>query len=343
VKFGLLFAYQNPPDSGIPWYEPYEDMLGSLPRAENLGYSSAFQASHHAQKDGFCSSPLIAMAGAAAVTDQIRIGTAVLLVPLYAPLKLAEDVAVLDNLSRGRFILGVAPGYVTKEFIAHNIPRPERVGRFEEALDLMTLAWRGEPFSFRGEYYATDDARVTPPTLQKPHPPIWYGVSAANSLRRAVDRRAVQIMSPRHGISELKEHYSVYDKAAKEAGWQPPDRPIIRQVFIASTKERAETLASPAVNYLYRELYGAASAAGDRVLRSDDGQIINESQSVEFEGFKRRYIIGDPEYAIKEIKKYDAALHPTEMICWMHMPGIRGDDVDTSMELFAKEVIPEFS
>lgn len=343
MKFGLLFAYQNPLDSGIPWYEPYEDMLGSLPRAENLGYSSAFQASHHAQKDGFCPSPLIAMAGAAAVTDQIRIGTAVLLVPLYAPLKLAEDVAVLDNLSGGRFTLGVAPGYVTEEFLAHNVPRSERVGRFEEALDVMILAWRGEPFSFNGKYYTTDEARVTPPTVQKPHPPIWYGVSASNSLRRAVDRRAVQIMSPRHGISELKEHYNVYDKAARKASWQPPDRPIIRQVFIAPTKERAEALASPAVNYLYRELYGKASAAGDRVLRGDDGQIINESEAVEFEGFKQRYIIGDPEYAIEEITKYDAALHPTEMICWMHMPGIRGSDVDASMELFAKEVIPEFS
>ncbi|MBT5780749.1 MAG: LLM class flavin-dependent oxidoreductase, partial [Rhodospirillaceae bacterium] len=70
MKFGLLFAYQNPPDSGIPWQEPYADMLNCLPRAEALGYSSALQASHHIQKDGFCPSPMVAMAGAAAVTER---------------------------------------------------------------------------------------------------------------------------------------------------------------------------------------------------------------------------------------------------------------------------------
>ena len=130
MKFGLLFAFQVPPDSGIAWNEPYGDMLGCLPRAEELGYVSAFQASHHVQKDGFGPGPLVAMAGAAAVTERMRIGTAVLLVPLYAPLKLAEDVAVLDNLSQGRFVFGVAPGYVTEEFAAHGVPRDERVGRF---------------------------------------------------------------------------------------------------------------------------------------------------------------------------------------------------------------------
>ena len=127
MKFGLLFAHQNPPSGGIPWHEPYSDMLSCLPRAEALGYSSAFQASHHVQKDGFCPSPLIAMAGAAAVTEEMRIGTSVLLVPLYAPLKLAEDVATIDNLSGGRFVFGVAPGYVSQEFTAHNVPREERL------------------------------------------------------------------------------------------------------------------------------------------------------------------------------------------------------------------------
>ena len=342
MKFGLLFAYQNPPSGGIPWHEPYSDMLSCLPRAEALGYSSAFQASHHVQKDGFCPSPLIAMAGAAAVTEEMRIGTSVLLVPLYAPLKLAEDVATIDNLSGGRFVFGVAPGYVSQEFTAHNVPRSERVGRFEEALDLMTAAWPGEPFDFDGKYYKAPQARVTPPTVQRPHPPIWYGVSAAASLRRAVKRRAIQIMSPRHGIAELKEHYAAYDTAAKEAGWQPPERPIIRQVFIAENMARAEELAAPAIDYLYRELYGAASAAGDRVLRGDDGQVVEQSDTVAFEGFKRRYIIGDPDFAIAEIKKYEAELNPTEMICWMHMPGIKGADAAASMELFAKHVMPEF-
>ena len=342
MKFGLLFAHQVPPESGIESHETYRDMLRCLPRAEALGYASAFQASHHVQRDGFCPSPLVAMAGAAAVTERMRIGTAVLLVPLYAPLKLAEDVAVIDNLSGGRFVLGVAPGYVSQEFTAHGVPREERVGRFEEALELMTRAWSGEPFSFEGRHYRVPKGRVTPLPAQRPHPPIWYGVSAAGSLRRAVARRCVQIMSPRHGLAELQAHYAPYEAAASAAGWTIPERPIIRQVFIAESMEKAEARAAPAVDYLYRELYGAASAAGDRVLRRDDGSVIDDPAEVAFAAFKDRYIIGDPEFAVRRIRDYQTAVDPSEMICWMHMPGIAGADALASMELFAREVMPHF-
>ena len=342
MKFGLLFAYQTPPKKNIKWSEPYQDMLKCLPYAEELGFNSAFQASHHSQSDGFCPSPLVAMAGAAAVTKKIKIGTAVLLVPLYSPLKLAEDVAVIDNLSNGRFTFGVAPGYVTEEFIAHGIPRDERSSRFEEALDLMQLAWKGEPFEFNGKHYHIPEAQVTPTPVQFPHPPIWYGVSAKSALKNAARRQCVQVMSPRHGIHELKAHYKPYEEEAKNLNWIPPERPVIRQVFVAETTKKAEAIASPAVDYLYRNLYGAASASGDRVLRNDSGEVIQQTDEVAYRTFKERYIIGNPELAIQKIMEYQNVLKPSEMICWMHMPGINGEDAMNSMKLFAKEVMPEF-
>ncbi len=343
MKFGLLFSQQVPPNSGLSWREPYEDMLKCLPRAEDLGYVSSFQVSHHAQRDGLCPGPMIACAGAAAVTHHMRIGTGVLLVPLYAPLKLAEDVAVLDNLSGGRFVFGVAPGYVAAEFAAHGIPREERIGRFEEALDLMTLAWTSETFSFNGRYYQVPETRLTPKPVQSPHPPFWYGVSATASLKRAARRHAVQIMSPRHGPEELIQHFKPYEAEAAAIGWTIPERPIMRSVFIAETRAKAEAIATPALNYLFTELYGAASAAGDRVLRAADGSAITEKNQVGFENFKNRYIIGDPDFAIEQLNLYRDAVQPTEVICWMHLPGLRGADVMRSVELFAREVMPQFS
>ena len=307
MKFGLMFTHQLPPGCGIDWNEPYQDMLDCLPRAEALGYESMFMATHHVKTDGLCPGPLIACAGAAAVTKTMRIGTAVLLVPMYAPLKLAEDVAVLDNLSQGRFVFGVAPGYVAEEFAAHGIPREQRVGRFEEALDLMITAWTEDEFEFDGKYYHVPPTVMTPKPMQKPHPPIWYGVSATKSLQRAAKRRhAVQIMSPRHGVDELMHHYAPYEAAAADIGWDIPERPIIRQVFVAKTTAEAEAIAAPAVNHLYREVYGKASAAGDRVLRADDGSVITDHDQVGFENFKDRYIIGDPDFAIESIKRYEA-------------------------------------
>jgi alkanesulfonate monooxygenase SsuD/methylene tetrahydromethanopterin reductase-like flavin-dependent oxidoreductase (luciferase family) len=342
MKFGLMFTFQLPPGCGIPWNTPYQDMLDCLPRAEELGYESMFMATHHAKTDGLCPGPLIACAGAAAVTKTMRIGTAVLLVPMYAPLKLAEDIAVLDNLSQGRFVFGVAPGYVAEEFAAHGIPREQRVGRFEESLDLMITAWTEDEFEFDGKYFQVPRTVMTPKPMHKPHPPIWYGVSATKSLERAAKRRAVQIMSPRHGVQELKAHYAPYEAKAAELNWTIPERPIIRQVFVAPTQQQAEAIAAPAVNHLYRELYGKASAAGDRVLRADDGSVITDHDQVDFETFKDRYIIGDPEFAIQSIKRYESAINPSEMVCWMHMPGITGRDAMDSVTLFAREVMPHF-
>jgi alkanesulfonate monooxygenase SsuD/methylene tetrahydromethanopterin reductase-like flavin-dependent oxidoreductase (luciferase family) len=342
MKFGLLFAHQIPPESGIPWSAPYQDMLRCLPRAEELGYVSAFQVSHHVQKDGLCPGPLVALGAAAAVTQRMRVGTGVLLVPLYAPLKLAEDVAVLDNVSNGRFILGVAPGYVSEEFDAYGVPRNQRVGRLEECLDLITLAWREERFSFDGRYYRVPEAYLTPKPVQKPHPPIWYGVSAPGSIRRAARRRAVLFASPRHGIAELKEHFRIYDEAASELGFKPAERPVIRQVFVAETRKEAERIADPAVSYLYRELYGAKSAQGERELRTDDGRVITDRQQATYEALKDRYAIGGPDDVYGSLKRCEKELGATEIICWMHMPGIRGEDVMRSVELFAKEVMPRF-
>jgi probable F420-dependent oxidoreductase len=343
MDFGLMFSFQAPPGQGIASAEPYRDMLRCLPVAEELGFSSVHVASHHVQPDGFCPSPLVALAGAAAVTERMRLATGVLLVPLYAPLKLAEDVAVLDNLSGGRFVFGVAPGYVSEEFAAHGVPREEKAGRFEEALDLLTLAWTEDTFSFAGRYYTVPECTVTPKPVQRPHPPIWYGVSGRRSLQRAARRGAVLLASPRHGVAELREHYAIYEAALAEGGHEVRERPVMREVFVADTTAKAEELAAPAVTYLFRELYGAKSAQGERVLRDDSGAVVTETSSVDYARFKSRYVIGDPDLATAELKRYEQELGATELICWMHIPGIRGDDAQRSVELFAREVMPAFS
>lgn len=118
----------------------------------------------------------------------------------------------------------------------------------------MTLAWTKETFSFDGKYYQVPETQLTPKPVQTPHPPIWYGVSATKSLQRAAKRRAVQIMSLRHGPEELIAHFRPYEAAAAAEGWTIPERPIIRAVFVAETKSKAEAIAAPALNYLFTEL-----------------------------------------------------------------------------------------
>lgn len=343
MKFGLQFACQVIPDKGIPLDEPYRDMLECLPEAEDLGYESAFITSHHAQPDGWCPSPVVALAAAAAVTSKMRLGTGILLLPLYAPFKLAEDVATIDNISGGRFVLGVAPGYVSEEFEAHDINRDERFKRFEESLDLLQTAFSGEEFSFDGRFYQVPEARLTPAPVQDGGPPIWYGVSGPRSLRRAAERGCVVIGSPRHEVAELKEHFQIYGDAAAEVGYEIPERPIIREMFVAETQEEAERIAGPGVEYLFRELYGAKSAEGERELRTDSGELITDKSQVDFQSLRGRFVIGDPDHAIRELRRLEDEVGATEVLCWMHIPGVRGEDAARSMRLVAEAVMPAFA
>jgi probable F420-dependent oxidoreductase len=340
MRFGLAFGFVTPPAQALTWQAAARDFVRGARLAEELGYDTVGVVEHHFQPDGYLPSPLVALAAAAGVTERVRLETNILLVPLYQPVKLAEDVAVLDNLCGGRLTLGVAPGYVSEEFAGMGVPYAERFRRFEEALDLMQLAWTRDTFSFEGEFFSVPETTLTPKPVQSPHPPIRYGVSGPRLLRRAARRHAVLTASPRHTVAELAEHFRIYETAAAEHGFTPSQRPAMREVFIAETREQAEQLADPAVTHLFRELYGRKSQQGERALRSDDGALIDDMERVDFQTFKGRYIIGTPDDAIERLTELRDELGITEVSCWMHLPGLSGDDVERSARLFAAEVIP---
>jgi alkanesulfonate monooxygenase SsuD/methylene tetrahydromethanopterin reductase-like flavin-dependent oxidoreductase (luciferase family) len=341
VRFSLGFGLVTPPGSDLTWEDAVRDLIAAAPEVEALGYDGLHVVEHHFQPDGYNPSPLLTLAAAAGVTKRIELATNILLVPLYAPVKLAEDVAVLDNLCGGRLRLGVAPGYVREEFAGHGVPYEERFRRFEEALDLMQLAWRGEPFAWEGECFRVPETRLAPAPVQPGGPPLWYGVSGPRMLRRAARRGAALAMSPRHGLAELREHVARFEADAAEAGVPlAPERIAMREVFLAETRAEAERIAAPAVTHLFRELYGRRSAAGERVLRNDAGEPVTDHATVDFETFKARYMIGTPDDALAELAALRDELGVTEVSCWMHLPGIAGEDAMRSARLFASEVIP---
>ncbi|MET8948949.1 LLM class flavin-dependent oxidoreductase [Streptomyces sp. NPDC004542] len=342
MKFGLCFGMVVPPDGELSWADAVADFIRLAPEIESLGYDSVHVTEHHFQRDGHNSSPLTVLAAVAAVTERLELTTNILLASLYNPVKLAEDTAVVDNISRGRLRLGMAPGYVTEEFAGLMVPYETRARRFEEVMDILQAAWTNETFSYEGEFFSIPETRLMPRPVRRPHPPIWYGVSGKLMLRRAAARGAAWVGSPRHTIDELAEHLAVYRKACDETGFVPQELPIMRGVYIAETREEAERIAAPAVTHLFRELYGRKSAEGERQLRNDAGAVIEDADTVSFETFKDRYIIGSPDDAIERITALRDRLGMTELTCWTQLPGIGGADVLSSARLFAKEVIPAF-
>jgi alkanesulfonate monooxygenase SsuD/methylene tetrahydromethanopterin reductase-like flavin-dependent oxidoreductase (luciferase family) len=148
--------------------------------------------------------------------------------------------------------------------------------------------------------------------------------------------------SPRHTEAELHEHFAAYEAHAAEFDFVPRERPIMRGVFIAETRERAVEVAGPAATHLFRELYGKHSASGERALKNDSGEVVSNNATVDFDTFKGRYVVGTPADAIEQIERLRDELGMTELSCWMQLPGISGEDSLASARLFAREVIPAF-
>jgi probable F420-dependent oxidoreductase len=343
MKFGLAFGMVVRPDGSRTWADAVEDFIHVAPEIEELGYDSVHVTEHHFQADGHNSSPLTVLAAIAAVTKKLELTTNILLASLYNPVKLAEDCAVVDNISRGRLRLGMAPGYVTEEFAGLMVPYETRVRRFEEVLDILQASWTQDTFSYDGEFFQVPETRLMPRPVRQPHPPIWYGVSGPRMMRRAAERRALWVGSPRHTTKELEEHLAKYREECATVGFTPDELPIMRGVYVAETREEAERIAAPAVTHLFRELYGKKSAQGERSLTRDDGSLIDDESTVDFETFKDRYIIGSPEDAIEAITNLRDRLGMTELVSWTGLPGITGDEVMSSARLFAQEVIPAFT
>jgi alkanesulfonate monooxygenase SsuD/methylene tetrahydromethanopterin reductase-like flavin-dependent oxidoreductase (luciferase family) len=340
MKFGLMYSFIVPPGSSMTHLDTFREMDHLIPLAESLGFDSFQTTEHHFQDNGWAPSPLAVLGKAAGLCKKMRLVTNILVLPLYEPLRLVEDVLTLDNLCEGRLTLGVSPGYVSEEFTAYGVPHGERFQRAEEILDILEKAWRDEILEHDGRFYQIPAVKVMPRPVQK-QIPIWYGVSGPKLLKRAAVRGCPVTASPRHTVDELVEHYARHDEAAAQVGFATDERPVIREVFVAPTTPSAEALAGPAVNHIFG-LYGRKSASGERQLRNDRGELITDAAQVDFKTFASRYIIGDPSSACEQLKDTIDQLRPSELICRMQLPGIPTADLERSIRLFAEKVMPNF-
>jgi alkanesulfonate monooxygenase SsuD/methylene tetrahydromethanopterin reductase-like flavin-dependent oxidoreductase (luciferase family) len=147
----------------------YREALEEVGRAEELGFDSVWMEEHHGVRDHYWPSPLTVLAGFATRTSRVLLGTDILVLPFYHPVRLAEDAALLDVMSGGRFVLGTAIGYKPDEFALYDIPLERRGARFEEGLKLVKALWTGERVTFQGHYYRVENARIEPKPASTPH------------------------------------------------------------------------------------------------------------------------------------------------------------------------------
>ncbi len=166
--------------------ERFDDVIAKIKLAEDLGCRAAWIAEHHAHRCGRASLPAV-LSFAAAQTRTIRLGTAVCVLPLHHPMRLAEDLATVDHLSKGRLEIGLGRGLFPKEFEAFGIAIDEREARFDECLQVMLKCWTTDkPFHHDGDFYYVGNAIVNPPPYQQPHPPLYMASISAPSIEKCV-------------------------------------------------------------------------------------------------------------------------------------------------------------
>jgi probable F420-dependent oxidoreductase len=184
VTFGVHYNFRNPPAWGRLWQDVYAETLDHIQCAEDLGFDDVWTTEHHFIDDGYSPSILILCAAIAARTKRVRIGTRVLLAPLYHPLRLAEDAATVDVLSGGRLILGLGLGYRNEEYAALGVPTRSRGLVLEETVAVLRQAWSPAGVDFAGRILRYSSVSVTPKPVQQPIP-IWIGGNSPAAALRA--------------------------------------------------------------------------------------------------------------------------------------------------------------
>jgi alkanesulfonate monooxygenase SsuD/methylene tetrahydromethanopterin reductase-like flavin-dependent oxidoreductase (luciferase family) len=180
LTLGIRYDFRNPAFAGTTMAERYQCAIEQCEWADALGFEGVTLSEHHGSPDGYLPSPLTVAAAIAARTVRMRIRIAALIMPLHDPLRIAEDAAVVDQLSRGRLVVVLANGYVPSEFAMFDRRMSDRPRLVTEAVETLKQAWTGEPFEFRGR-----TVQVTPRPYQQPRPPIVLGGGSEGAARRA--------------------------------------------------------------------------------------------------------------------------------------------------------------
>jgi alkanesulfonate monooxygenase SsuD/methylene tetrahydromethanopterin reductase-like flavin-dependent oxidoreductase (luciferase family) len=262
------------------------------------------------------------------------LGTDIMVAAFYHPVRLAEDLALLDVMSNGRITAGLAIGYKPDEFALYGVEREKRGARFEEQLAIMKGLWTQDPFSFQGRYY-TVQGRLEPRPVTKPHPPIWIGGWGDITLRRAATLADNWIPGPTADLKRLLDGKRQFlaNRAAADRREPVPEWPLTRDLIIADTDREARELAEEHIMVAYRREYagGWRHPFIDASIATDLDRLMED-----------RFIIGAPEQCIPKIQRFVEQYGMTHLICRTFFPGMPHRHIMRELELVAREVMPAF-
>lgn len=326
TRLEIRYDLRNPFEARVVAADRYSAALEQIEWAENLGFKAVTLSEHHGTVDGYLPSPIVFGAAVAARTTGITIRIAALIASMHDPLRVAEDLAVLDQLSRGRVELVVANGYVESEFAMFGKELSGRVAAVTEMIATLKSAWTGEPFDFRGR-----EVRVTPTPFRDPRPAIYLGGSSSGAARRAA--RIADAFFPSDGTYWGEFCQAIIEGGGPDFGDFPPVGP--RFVHIATDVDAGWEEVGPSVAR-DRNAYGAwaADAGIDTGHRSVEAGGEDGSDDLRDDP---EYVVLTPDQCVDMIRELGPSgtlpLNPM-------MGGIPPEVAWRSLRLFESEVLP---
>jgi alkanesulfonate monooxygenase SsuD/methylene tetrahydromethanopterin reductase-like flavin-dependent oxidoreductase (luciferase family) len=329
VRLGLFLSGWVDPSAGKPSAH-IANLLDRIPAAESAGFSSIWVGQHLLGHPWPVLDTSVYLSRVAAATSTLEIG-GVYLLPLAHPVRLAEALVTMDNVSGGRFTLCAALGWRAAEFEAIGVPIKERAGRFAEALQILKLLWYSDtPVSFHGRYYHFEDVHMTARPERAGGIPVWIGASSPPAVKRAAKVADAWMGSSHTPYTTLRELAQAYDQELALQGKQAARRPLLRHCMVASTDSLARERITQAFTAYYKALgtWGIFKDVVGEEHASGDGELP-----------PGRAIVGSPESVVSQIRQY-RRLGFNEFIFQVGLPGTPEPFVRESLKLLGGEVLP---
>jgi probable F420-dependent oxidoreductase len=324
--FGLWYDFRQKLPFAQAYGDFYAECLEEVEEGESLDFSHVWLSEHHFVDDGYLPSPLVMAAAIAARTETMRIGTNVLLLPMHHPLRVAEDAAVVDLISGGRFTLGVGLGYVLHEFETLGFYRKNRPSLLEEGVEVIRRAWTEGKAGYKGRRWRFDDLPFEPRPGRSV--PIFFGGYTEPALDRAARMADGFLASSTQ--ADIGETYTTLHERLAAHGRHSEDLPFVASttIYVHESSDRAWEIASPGIAY-QASRYGEWGADGPKPERVRPEDLDRE-----------RYHVGAPNDVAERLIQLHERSSYDHLCFWGRLPGVSHEQALASMRLFASEVAP---
>jgi alkanesulfonate monooxygenase SsuD/methylene tetrahydromethanopterin reductase-like flavin-dependent oxidoreductase (luciferase family) len=336
MKFTLLVGAEHRPTDSMG--QRLAEHIEQVRLARDVGFDGVVIGSHLSYGTTAWFPPIETLMRLSAAAEGMSLGTCMLVLPLFHPIEVAEQFALLDAACGGKAIMGVSPGWQQQEFDLVGLDYSRRIGRFTEAVNLIKRLYTENEVNFEGKHFRVQKASLALKPTRKPRPPMWLGGSVEAAIKRVATIADTQLGDTWCASSHLKtdvivQQAAIFKATLQELGKPPPANfPVLRNVVVAPDRATAIREVGPAIAESYN-IFGDwglfKNVVGDAKSHPDFDELING-----------RFVLGSPEQAAEDIVDLAKATGATRMVCRSQWVGMDHRHVMRTIELLGNKVSP---